>query len=102
MDILTLFLLYYLAQKPELLESIKPIAELMKSSEESLKFLDNIKAFTKLFDTPPAQNTAAQAQKTATEEKTETPPEEKNRQSPFQGIADELLQQYLDEYLKNG
>ena len=73
----------------------------MKSSEESLKFLDNIKAFTKLFDAIPTP-AAPQPQKEASDNTSGTTSEDKNRQSPFQGIADELLQQYLDEYLKNG
>ena len=102
MDILTLFLLYYLSQKPELLDSIKPIAQMLKNSEETLKFLEDLKAFTSVFDGATAHS--APQGENPKQEKTETDKESENenRQSPFQGIADELLQKYLDEYLKNG
>ena len=111
MDIFSLFLLYYLTQKPALLESIKPFAQLLKNSEESLKFLDDLKAFAAIFDNATtkiaqdeqAKNQTAQSagqgasagQPYAQSAQTQN----KNRQSPFQGIADEVLQQYLDEYL---
>ncbi len=107
MDIFSLFLLYYLTQKPALLESIKPLAQLLKNSEESLKLLENLKAFTAIFDSATAQSatqtvpsgqSSTQSQTTQTEQG-QTEFENKNRQSPFQGIADEILQQYLDEYL---
>ena len=103
MDILTLFLLYYLSQNPKLLESMKPIAQMLQASDQSLKALEGFKAFLTLFDglNPDAktESTKSPAPEGA---KTEDLGGNKNQQSPFQGIADELLQQYLDEYLKNG
>ena len=50
MDIFSLFLLYYLSQKPEILESLKPIANAMKNSEKTLQFLNDLKAFMSVFD----------------------------------------------------
>ena len=122
MDIFSLFLLYYLSQKPEILESLKPLATAMKSSEQTLQFLNDLKAFISVFDgaglsstkncTANATNSSAenstmdgrknQPKRDAEKEGTEHSTDKQNRQSPFQGIADELLQQYLDEYLKNG
>ena len=101
MDILTLFLLYYLSQKPKLLDSLKPIAQMLKNSEESLKFLEDLKAFTSIFEGAGSSTTPKNEDEKQEKSETETPPENENRQSPFQDIADEFLQQYLDDYLKN-
>ena len=115
MDIFSLFLLYYLTQKPALLESIKPIAGLLKNSEESLKFLEVLKTFSSIFEGLATQNAqsehakqqSAQAsgredssgQSNAQATRQAAQPQNETRHSPFQGIADELLQHYLDEYL---
>ena len=105
MDVFVIFLLYYLSQKPELLESLKPLAKARENSEQTLQFLENVKAFSALFDEAGTNSNHFQAEsqpKKKTQPNEESQNDKQNRQSPFQGIADELLQQYLDEYLKNG
>ena len=93
MEILMLVLLYYLSQNPDFSESIKPIMNQIKDSEQMLRFLKDLSQFAETFNFK------------CKEQKSETPPnsnEEKKEspQSPTSGIADEFIQSMLDSYFK--
>ncbi len=85
-------LLYYLSQNPRFTESVKPIMDKLKDSEQMLDFLKELSQFSKTFGvgTPqsPSQNAAEPQQ----------PPREEA--SPTKGIADEFIQNILDGYWK--
>ena len=104
MDILTLFLLYSLSQKTDFLQNIQPILQSLKNSEDTLKFLSDLKNFISAFDGFGKDNQKQpheeKKQDTANPKENEKQAQKEKGQSPFQGIADELLQEYLDEYLK--
>ena len=44
-------LLYYLSQNPDFSESVKPIMNQLKNSEQMLQFLKNLSQFTQTFST---------------------------------------------------
>ena len=97
MEILALILLYYLSQKPEFTESVKPLMHQLKNSEQILSFLNDLSRFSEAFgnkNPPPEKH----EQPKCKEEKKE-PPKEKP-QSPTSGIADDFIQKILDSYLK--
>ena len=79
MELLALLFLYLITQNPDFPKKIQPVLEKLKSSEEALKFLKDLSAFS-------GSN--------AKEVKQEKP------QSPTKGIADELIEKMLNEYLK--
>lgn len=96
-----LVLLYYLSQNADFAESVKPLMSKIKDSEEMLRFLNDLSKFTQTFSTF-SEN---KAEKKSAEEppKKQTKKEEstnKNPQSPTSGIADEFIQNILDNYLK--
>ncbi len=94
MEILILVLLYYLSQNPDFSESVKPLMNQIKDSEQMLSFLTNLSKFTETFSTfqaPPPPEPPKPEQK---------PEEKENPQSPTQGIADTFIQNILDSYLK--
>ena len=85
MEILILVLLYYLSQNPDFSESIKPIMNQIKDSEQMLRFLKDLSNFAETFNFKnKEQKPEAPADKK--EEKKENP------QSPTSGIADEFIQ----------
>ena len=92
MEILILTFLYYLSQKPDFEESVKPFVSSLKNSEHLLSFLKDLSNFTKTF------STFSSAKKEDT--KHEKAEENKTPQSPVSGIADEFIKQMLDGYLK--
>ena len=93
MEILILTLLYYLSQKPDFEESVKPFVSQLKNSEHLLSFLKDLADFSK---------TVSAFSSTKKEEKKtdENREENKNPQSPVSGIADEFIKQMLNGYLK--
>ena len=93
MEILILTLLYYLSQKPDFEDSVKPFVSQLKNSEHLLSFLKDLSDFSKTFS---AFSGGKQEEKKPDEKKEEN----KNPQSPVSGIADELIKQMLDNYLK--
>ena len=97
MEILILVLLYYFSQNPDFAESVKPLMAKLKDSEQMLRFLKDLSNFTQTFST--FQNPS----KKDCSKQTPPPPEsseaQKNPQSPTVGIADEFIQQILDNYL---
>ena len=119
MEILILVLLYYLSQNPSFAESVKPLMTKIKDSEQMLNFLNDLSKFSGAFGgfsaspTNPTPNEGArQEKKEHTDSRAEkggcengeahsaAKEENKNPQSPTQGIADEFIQNILDSYLK--
>ena len=97
MEILILVLLYYLSQNPDFSESVKPLMEKLKNSEQMLSFLKDLSSFSQTFSTFKTSST------TTNHEPSSPPPpkkEEKNPQSPTAGIADDFIQNILENYLK--
>lgn len=87
-------LLYYLSQKPDFEESVKPFVSQLKNSEHLLSFLKDLSDFSKTFSA--FSSVKQESGKENPEEKKE---ENKNPQSPVSGIADEFIKQMLDGYL---
>lgn len=91
-----LVLLYYLSQNPDFPESVKPLMGQLKNSQQMLSFLNDLSNFTKTFSS--FQKQAKPKEK----ERGEEPKNEKEKpQSPTAGIADDFIQQMLNNYLKN-
>ena len=119
MEILILVLFYYLAQNPEFSKSIQPLMEQLKDSQQMLNFLKDLASFTKAFGNidPSAFASAFQSNPTQAPHPTQAQPQsdnkgantaesttqdaqkEKHPQSPTSGIADEFIQNILDNYL---
>ena len=99
MEILMLVLLYYLSQNPSFAESVKPLMEKLKDSQQMLNFLNDLSKFTQTFST---LNTEKESPK-HTEEKQQNANEkqEEKPQSPTAGIADAFIEEILNGYLKN-
>ncbi len=99
-----MLLLYYLSQKDDFFESIKPLLGNIKSSENMLKFLNDLNRFSEMFNAfkngsePPKNDRPPTPPKD--EPKKDTPPKKENPQSPISGIANEFIQQSLDAYFK--
>lgn len=104
MDILSLLLLYYLSQKDDFFESIKPLLGNIKSSENMLKFLNDLNRFSEMFNAFKNGSEPQKPDRPTTplkdEPKKEPPPKKENSQSPISGIANEFIQQSLDAYFK--
>ena len=102
MEILILVLFYYLAQNPDFSKSVQPLMEKLKNSEQMLTFLKDLSKFTQAFkNIDPSVFTGNQQKSSSAQD--ETPhscnqkqesktQEEKNPQSPTQGIADDFIQ----------
>ena len=91
MEILILVLLYYLSQNPNFSESIKPIMNQIKDSEQMLRFLKDLSHFAETFNCkqsePPKKEPPCHEKK-----------EKENPQSPTEGIADAFIQNILNNY----
>lgn len=105
-----LVLLYYLSQNPNFAESVRPLMNELKNSEQMLDFLNDLSKFSQTFstlqNTPPEKKESPPASDKAQNQTPKTQPreenaEKKNPQSPTKGIADEFIQNILDSYLKN-
>lgn len=95
MEILILVLLYYLSQNPDFSESVRPLMEKLKNSEQMLNFLKDLSNFTKTFNTFQCGVKAEEPKATENVKMDKEKP-----QSPTEGIADEFIQNILDSYLK--
>ena len=95
MEILILVLLYYLPQNPDFADSVRPLMEKLKNSEQMLNFLKDLSTFTKTFSTFQCGMKQEDTKKTD-----EGVTEKEKPQSPTEGIADEFIQNILDSYLK--
>ena len=93
MEILILVLLYYLSQNPDFSESIKPIMNQIKDSEQMLSFLKDLSHFAETFNFKGKEQPSENASTNKKEEK-------ENPQSPTVGIADDFIQNMLDNYFK--
>ena len=103
MELIILILLYYFSQKPEFADSVKPLMDKIKNSEQMLRFLNDLSKFSQTFSSVKDTPCEPHPPKKPPEEK--TPPcderEKKNPQSPTKGIADEFIQNMLDNYFKS-
>ena len=68
----------------------------IKNSEEMLRFLNDLSKFTQTFSTFADEKKESPPKKKPAENKKD----EKNPQSPTEGIADAFIQNILDSYLK--
>jgi hypothetical protein len=97
MEILILVLLYYLSQNPDFSESVRPLMEKLKNSEQMLSFLKDLSTFSQTFSTfKPEQKSSTSPPHSEPEDKVK----KEDPQSPSEGIADEFIQSILDNYLK--
>ena len=90
-----LVLLYYLSQNPDFAESVKPLMDKLKNSQQMLDFLNDLSKFTQTFSTlkPDAKQNQSNTSAQDTSQK-------KNPQSPTAGIADAFIEDILNGYLK--
>ena len=103
-----MILLYYLSQKSDFSESIKPLLGKIKSSEDMLKFLNDLNRFSEILgafknagNPEDTQGKKAEAAASAQNEpKKQDPPPKEKPQSPTAGIADDFIQKSLDAYFK--
>lgn len=121
MEIMMLILLYYLSQNPDFPESVKPILCKLKNSEEMLKFLNDLSKFSEMFAlfqppqgaAPPGKGKGDGKERSEKQSEPSPPPprsekehgdaarEEKEKpRSPTSGIADEFIEQCLNQYFK--
>ena len=99
-----LVLFYYLSQNPDFAESVKPLMNQLKDSEQMLRFLNDLSNFSQTFSTFQSTTKKTDDVKKPSEKenctKKEDIQEEKNPQSPTTGIADAFIQNILESYLK--
>ncbi len=89
MELLTLLFLYLLTQNPDFPKKIQPLCQGLKNSEDILRFLKDLSAFSDLFSKK--------------EEKKEDVRKEDKKSpsdSPTGGIADGFIENFLKDYLK--
>ncbi|MBQ9729004.1 MAG: hypothetical protein IJV85_05340 [Clostridia bacterium] len=94
-----LVLLYYLSQNPNFSESVKPLMEKLKNSEEMLRFLGDLSKFTDTFGSFKGSGNSS-GEKPPHKEPPNDKKSEKASTSPTAGIADEFIQSILDSYFK--
>ena len=102
MEIIVLILLYYLSQNTDFADSVKPLMDKLKNSEQMLCFLKDLSKFSQTFSSVKGTPCEKKEEKKPPKDKAscdET--EKKNPQSPTKGIADEFIQNILDNYFKN-
>lgn len=100
-----LVLLYYLSQNENFAESVKPLMEKIKDSQQMLSFLNDLSKFSQTFSTfkcdpPPHREEPCEEKPCEEQPQREPPKDEKKPQSPTEGIADAFIQNILDSYLK--
>ena len=115
MEILILVLLYYLSQNPNFAESVKPLMGQIKDSEQMLNFLNDLSKFSGAFGSfagnSNPKNESHQETSNGNKQEQHNPDKDtaqasaeqedkKSPQSPTKGIADEFIQNILDNYLK--
>ncbi len=96
-----LILLYYLTQNPSFADQIKPIMGQLNDSKKMFDFIKDLSKFQDLFNlfkSPEKEEEKKPAPCNPPEEKKE---EEKKEQSPTKGIANEFIQQKLEEYFSH-
>lgn len=116
MELLILVFLYLLSQNPDFVKQLAPVMEKVRSSEDALRFLKDLSAFSELFCSSKKpkggaapQNAAAphthspshseQSDCNARPPHTHEPSQnEKTPRSPTSGIADAFIEQFLSSY----
>ena len=94
-----LVLLYCLSQTNDFSESLKPLMEKLKNSEQMLCFLKDLSRFSQTFSTFRSE-TGKQSNCEEKQPKPPNPEKKEEPQSPTAGIADEFIQSILNNYLK--
>lgn len=102
MEIFVLLMLYYLSQNPDFLSRIQPLMGEMKNSQELLKFIGDLSRFTSIFaqngqkheEKSPSGKERAPDNEPSEKEQTKTPASQTN------GIANDFIQQCLENYFK--
>ncbi len=106
MEFCILMLLYYLSQKPDFAESVKPLMCKLKDSEHMLSFLNDLSSFTQTLrhcscsggekpSSPPPPPKDGREKEDGNKNA-----DKKTPQSPTAGIADEFIEQILESYLQ--
>lgn len=95
-----LILLYYLSQNPSFADGLKPILSQLNDSKKMFDFLKDLSQFQDLFS---LFNGKTDEKKEEKKEAPREPPKEKEKeqekkQSPTKGIANEFIEQKLEEY----
>jgi hypothetical protein len=118
MELLILVFLYLLSQNPDFVKQLAPVMEKVRSSEDALRFLKDLSAFSELFCSSKKPKGAPQSEKkdaaaphthspshseqsdcNARPPHTHEPPQnEKTPRSPTSGIADAFIEQFLSSY----
>jgi hypothetical protein len=96
MEILLLVFLYYLSQNPNFEQSVKPLMEQLKNSEQTLRFLKDLAKFNETFQTN--KNSSTPPEQEACHEKKSENKKQSDDPSPTLGIADDFIQSILDGY----
>ena len=98
-----LLLLYCLSQNPDFPQSVKPLMAQLKNSEQMLHFLNELSDFTKTFSTfsQAKKSETSKSEKCEKSEKSEKcdEPKQKPSASATAGIANDFIEQILQNYL---
>lgn len=94
-----LVLLYYFSQNPNFAQSVQPLMEQLKDSQQMLDFLKDLSKFTETFNTFQTDKKEGEKKEQKEPPKTEGGKQEKP-QSPTSGIADAFIENILNGYLK--
>ena len=92
-----LVLLYYFSQNPQFAESVKPLMEKLKDSQQMLDFLNDLSKFAETFSV--LKQEAAKNAESSCDDKKQTAQKEENPQSPTAGIADKFIEEIVNGYL---
>ena len=91
MEMLALLFLYLLSQNHDFSQKIQSLCKELKNSEELLRFIKDLSCFSDLF---PKKKQEKEPEPTKKEQK--EPPV-----NPTSGIADEFIEKFFNDYLKN-
>ena len=100
MEILLLILLYALSQSADFPDSVRPVMDRLKNSEELLKFLDDLSRFTEMFSAFSGKKTdppTSPPHEKPNGKEDKKPPE---KESPTSGFADKFIEECLEKYFK--
>ena len=103
MEIFVLLMLYYLSQNPDFLSRVKPLMGEMKNSQELLKFITDLSKFASIFSQSEkgGQPAGASTSSAPPSEGQKTPAEEKKSPAAqTSGIADDFIQNLLENYFQ--
>jgi hypothetical protein len=102
MEIILLILLYTFSKNPDFAQSVKPLMEQLKNSQQTLNFLNDLSKFNESFQSfksqPQKENDGCENPSPSHEKEPEN--KEKPSQSPTFGIADDFIENLLENYFK--